>query len=108
MLGVALAMGLGGLLNARKVAETMSRKIATMNEGQALTANLVTSFLVIFASRIGVPVSTTHCSVGAISGVGLVKGTADKSVIGAILLSWLLTLPAAAAIAAMTYWVIAR
>ena len=78
MLAIALAMALGGLLNARKVAETMSKKISKMNDGQALTANLVTAFMVIVASRLGMPVSTTHVSVGAISGIGIVNGSADR------------------------------
>jgi PiT family inorganic phosphate transporter len=103
MLAIALAMGLGGLINARKVAETMSKKISGMNDGQALTANLVTAVMVIGASRLGVPVSTTHVSVGAISGVGIVKGTANLGVIGTILLSWVLTLPVAAVLAAATF-----
>ncbi len=104
MLAVAIAMAVGGLTNARKVAETMSKKIAKMNDGHALVANLVTAFMVIFASRLGVPVSTTHVSVGAISGVGLVNGTADKTMIRGILLSWVLTLPMAAIIAAIVCW----
>jgi inorganic phosphate transporter, PiT family len=108
MLAIATAMAIGGLLNARKVAETMSKKISKMNDGQALTANLVTAFLVILASRLGLPLSTTHVSVGAISGVGIVNGTADKSVIGSILLSWLLTLPVAAAISAIAFLVYSK
>lgn len=107
MLAVALAMAVGGLLNARKVAETMSRKISKMNDGQALTANLVTAFMVIFASRLGMPVSTTHVSVGAITGVGIINGTADRRVISSILLSWVLTLPIAAVIAGGGYWLLA-
>ena len=106
MIAIALAMALGGLLNARKVAHTMSKRISRMNDGQALTANLVTACMVIVASRLGMPVSTTHVSVGAISGVGLIKGTADGRVIGAILLSWVLTLPVAAAMAALGYHVL--
>jgi PiT family inorganic phosphate transporter len=81
----------------------MSKKISGMNDGQALTANLATAFLVVIASRLGMPVSTTHVSVGAISGIGIVNGSADKSVIGAILLSWILTLPIAAAISALAF-----
>ena len=103
MLAIAAAMAIGGLINARKVAETMSKKISKMNDGQALTANLVTAFMVLFASKLGMPVSTTHVSVGAISGVGIINGTADKSVIGGILLSWVMTLPIAAVIAAIVY-----
>lgn len=103
MLAIAAAMAIGGLVNARKVAETMSHKISNMNDGQALTANLVTAFLVLFASRLGMPVSTTHVSVGAISGIGLANGTAHTSVIGSILLSWVLTLPVAALLSAATF-----
>ena len=96
MLAIAAVMALGGWLNARRVAETMAKKITRMNDGQALTANLVTAMLVIGASRFGMPVSTTHVSVGAISGIGLINGTANRSVITSIMMSWLLTLPIAA------------
>jgi inorganic phosphate transporter, PiT family len=105
---LAAAMALGGWLNARKVAETMSKKISEMSDGPALTANLVTAFLVIFASRFGLPVSTTHVSVGSIAGIGLVNGSAHRSMIAAILASWVLTLPVAAIAAAMAYAVLAR
>ena len=81
----------------------MSKKIARMNDGQALTANAVTGFLVVVASRLGVPVSTTHVSVGAISGIGFVNGSATKGVIGGIFASWMLTLPIAAAIGMLAY-----
>ena len=101
MVAIAAIMALGGIIAARRVAETMSKKISKMNDGQALTANLVTAALVIGASRIGVPVSTTHVSVGAITGVGLVNGSASRSVLSAILMSWLLTLPVAALIAGL-------
>lgn len=103
MVAIAAAMAIGGLVQARRVAHTMSKKISDMNDGQALTANLVTAGLVIFASKFGMPVSTTHVSVGSITGIGIVNGSANKSVVGSILLSWLLTLPIAAAIAASTY-----
>jgi PiT family inorganic phosphate transporter len=107
-LAVAVAMAIGGWLNARKVAETMSKKISKMNDGQALVANLVTALLVISASRFGLPVSTTHVSVGAITGIGIVNRSVDRAVVGSILLSWVLTLPIAAAIAACAYWGFAR
>lgn len=95
MLAVALAMAAGGLL--------MSRKIAVMNDGQSFTANLVTGVLVIAASRFGLPASTTHVCVGAITGLGVVNGSASKGVLRSIALSWLLTLPLAAVIAAAWY-----
>lgn len=103
ILAIATAMAAGGLLNARKVAITMSKRISRMNEGQALAANAVTGLLVILASRFGLPVSTTHVSVGAISGIGLANGSAHKGVIGAIFAAWLLTLPVAAILGALLY-----
>jgi inorganic phosphate transporter, PiT family len=107
-LAVALGMAIGGLLNAKKVAETMSRKITAMNAGQGLAGNLVTGFLVIAASRYGLPVSTTHVSVGSIFGVGLVSKKANSRVFYQILLSWILTMPIAATISAIAYGVLHR
>ncbi len=102
MVAVALAMALGGLLGARKVAQTMSKGIATaMPDGPAFTANVVTGLLVIAASRYGLPVSTTHVSVGAISGLGLSQGTLDRRVLRNVLASWVVTLPVAATTAAL-------
>jgi len=100
---VGIAMAIGGILNARSVAETMSKKITPMTHSQGFVANITTGFLVIVASRLGVPVSTTHVSVGSISGIGLLTGKADKKLLSEILLSWLLTLPIAAFISAMIY-----
>ena len=100
---IALAMAIGGLIGARRVAETMSHRITELNRGQGFTANLVTGLLVIVASRFGIPVSTTHVSVGSIFGIGTVRGDADKNVSGRILLSWAFTLPVAAACSALAY-----
>ena len=108
MLAVGLGMAVGGLLNARKVAMTVSNKITTLNPGQGLAANLVTGFLVIFASRMGVPVSTTHVSVGSIFGVGVVSKTAHVGVFSQVLSSWLLTLPIAAVLSSITYWLLSK
>jgi PiT family inorganic phosphate transporter len=101
---VATTMAIGGLLNARKVAETMSKKITTMNHGQGFTANLTTAILVVLATLFGLPVSTTHVSVGSLFGIGLTTGKANLPMIGAIVLSWLVTLPCATIAAAATYW----
>lgn len=103
---IAIAIAIGGLLNARLVAETMSKKISTMNHGQGFTANLVTGLLVIMASKFGLPVSTTHVSVGSIFGTGLVNKSADKKEISKIGLSWLLTLPIAAILSGLFYFII--
>jgi len=104
ILAVALVMALGGLLNARKIADTMSNRITGMNHGQGFTANLVTALLVIFASKFGIPVSTTHVSCGSLFGIGLVNGKAHWNVIGGIVSAWVLTLPIAAVLSAGFYF----
>lgn len=100
LLAVGVAMGLGGWLNARKVAVTMSQRITSMNHGQGFTANLVTAGLVTMASRFGLPVSTTHVSCGSLFGLGAVTGGARWGMIRTILLAWVVTLPLAAGLAA--------
>jgi PiT family inorganic phosphate transporter len=108
MVAVALAIAIGGLLNASKVAETMSLRITAMNHGQGLAANVATSILVILASVYGLPVSTTHASVGALFGIGLVARQANPRVVREIALSWVLTLPCAAIMAALIWWLLVR
>ncbi len=99
LLAIAGAMALGGVLLSRRVAETMSQKITPLNPQQGVPANFITAMLVLAASKFGLPVSTTHVAVGAISGVGAAHGTLDVSVLRNILLSWVGTLPMAAAFA---------
>lgn len=99
---IAFAMAVGGVLLSRRVAETMSLKISHMDHAQGVSANLVTAFLVIFASKLGLPVSTTHVTVGSISGVGVMAGTIDWPALRSVLLSWVATLPFAAAAALAT------
>ncbi len=103
---VALTMAIGGLFNARKVADTMSKKITTMNHGQGFTANLTTAILVVLASLFGLPVSTTHVSVGSLFGIGLTTGKANIPMVSAIVLSWVVTLPCATIAAGVTYWIL--
>ncbi|MFZ5875564.1 MAG: inorganic phosphate transporter [Nitrospirota bacterium] len=103
---VTVAMAIGGLIGARRVAETMSNRITAMNHGQGLTANLATALLVIWASRWGLPVSTTHVSCGALFGIGAVTGRAHWRAIGTIGVAWITTLPVSACLAAAAYLVI--
>lgn len=102
--GIVIAVG--GLVAARRVAESMSHRITAMNPGQGFTANLLTGLLVIVASRWGLPVSTTHVSCGALFGIGLINGQAHWRFIGQLLLAWLTTLPLAAAIAWLLFTII--
>jgi PiT family inorganic phosphate transporter len=108
MVAVAIAMALGGLLNAKRVAETMSHKITEMNPGQGFAANLATALLVTTASYHGLPVSTTHVSVGSLLGIGMTTRQVKWHPVLKILLSWVITLPCAAIFAAICYLALRR
>lgn len=103
---VGVAIALGGLIQSRQVAETMSKRITELNPGQGFTANLTTAALVLFASNLGVPVSTTHVSCGAIFGIGAVNRSSQWQTISKILLTWITTLPVAAVISGIVYGLI--
>lgn len=95
MITVAAFMAAGGLLFSRRVALTMSQRVVSMNHVQGLSANLISAALIIFASKLGFPVSTTHVSVGSIVGVGARGRSIDWTVANGVLLSWIATLPLA-------------
>ena len=100
------AIAIGGVVSSRRVAETMSYRITSMNAGQGFTANLVTAITVLGASRIGVPVSTTHVSCGSLFGLGTITGQARWRPVATILAAWVITLPVAASLAAVTYAIV--
>jgi len=96
---ISIAMVLGGVFHSHKIAERMSVKVSQMNEKSSVWNNLVTSSLVVFASKMGVPVSTTHTSVGSIAGTGKSEGKLQLNELGKIFGAWILTLPCAFLIA---------
>jgi PiT family inorganic phosphate transporter len=100
---VAVAMAAGGCLGARRVAETMSRRITTIPHGQGLLANAVTAGLVLAASPLGLPLSTTHVSCGSIFGIALARRSAERRTVATILAAWLTTLPLGALFAIACY-----
>lgn len=106
--GVASAIAVGGILGARRVAETVSKKITPLEPGQGLIANASTAVLVIAASLWKLPVSTTHVSTGCIFGIGLMRKTARWRVLAGILVAWVTTLPIAAILGATLYAAIGR
>jgi len=98
---LAVVMAAGGLVAARRVARTLSFDITGMDEHEGLRANLVTAGLVLLASPLGLPVSTTHVSCGALFGIGASNGEARWKTIGTIAGAWTVTLPAAALFSAL-------
>jgi PiT family inorganic phosphate transporter len=104
-IGVALvtgAMALGGLLMGRRVLDTLARKLTPLPLAESLTASFVTATLVGLASWNSLPVSTTHVATGSIIGAGLKRdpGAIKWGKFAEIVLSWVITLPVAALIAA--------
>jgi inorganic phosphate transporter, PiT family len=103
---VGILIAIGGLVDAKKVSETLGKKVTGMTPGQGFAANLVTAVLVTTASFHSLPVSTTHVSVGSLLGMGASTRQAKWSKVLEILLAWITTVPCGAAIAAMTYLVL--
>jgi PiT family inorganic phosphate transporter len=101
---VLIAMAVGGLVSARRVADTLAHKITGMDPGQGFVANLATSALTTTASLHGLPVSTTHVSVGALLGIGITTRRARWKTALPVLLAWLITLPASALLSALAWW----
>lgn len=101
---IGILIALGAILDAKHVAETLGKKVTDMNPGQGFAANLVTSILVATASLHSLPVSTTHVSVGALLGMGACTQQAKWSKLLQIVLAWITTVPIAAALAAVVYW----
>lgn len=81
----------------------MAKKMTPLNAGQGFVANMITAALVIGASNAGVPVSTTHVSVGALFGIAMANRIAKLRTVATILAAWVTTLPLAASIAAGLY-----
>lgn len=92
---VAAAMAIGGVIFAKKIAEKMAFEITEMNDGQGFSANFVTGLIVIGASHLGMPVSTTHVSCGSLFGIGAVTKKGNWRSIAKIFLAWIFTLPIA-------------
>jgi PiT family inorganic phosphate transporter len=106
MVLVAAAMACGGVMGARRVAETLAHGITGMNPGEGFAANLATALLVTTASVHGLPVSTTHVSVGALLGIGVTTGQARWKTVRPVLAAWVVTLPCAAVLAGGLYAVL--
>nr|WP_242470904.1 inorganic phosphate transporter [Thiocystis violacea] len=102
--GVGIVIGLATM--GYRVMETIGTKITELTPTRGFSATLAAAAVVVLASKTGLPVSTTHIAVGAVMGVGLSRGIAalDLRVIGNIVISWLITLPAGAILAALFFY----
>jgi PiT family inorganic phosphate transporter len=102
--GLGIVVGLATY--GYRVMETVGRRITELTPSRGFSAELATALTIVLASRLGIPISTTHTLVGAVLGVGLARGIGalDLRVVGSIVVSWLVTLPTGAGLAVFFYY----
>ena len=94
--GVGIACGIG--MAGHRVMDTIGTKITTLTNTRGFSVDFAAASTVLLASKMGLPVSTTHAAVGGVLGVGLAGGieAVNFRIVLKIMLYWLLTVPAAA------------
>lgn len=99
---------LGLFMYGRKVIETVGTAITTLTPSRAFAATLAAASTVIVSTSTGIPVSATQTLVGAVFGVGLARGidALNLNVIRNIFLSWIVTIPASAALATLFFYIL--
>ncbi|MCG8039511.1 MAG: inorganic phosphate transporter [Candidatus Thiodiazotropha taylori] len=102
--GAGIVVGLATM--GYKVMQTIGTKITELTPTRGYAATLAAAITVVVASKTGLPVSTTQIAVGCVMGVGLARGVGalDLRVVGNIVVSWLITLPAGAFLAAAFFF----
>jgi inorganic phosphate transporter, PiT family len=109
ILAAHAAIALGTLSGGWRIIHTMGSKITKLQPVGGFAAETAGAISLFTATHLGVPVSTTHTITGAIIGVGSIRrlSAVRWGVAGRIVWAWVLTIPAAGAIAAATYWLTA-
>ncbi len=102
--GIGIVIGLATW--GYRVMETVGKKITELTPSRGFAAELGAATTIVVASRLGIPVSTTHVLVGSVLGVGLARGIGvlDMRVVGRILVSWAMTLPIAAVLSVFFFY----
>ena len=104
--GVGIVLGLSTW--GWRVIETIGKKITELTPSRGFAAELAAATTIVFASKLGLPISTTHTLVGAVMGVGFARGidSLNLRVIRDILSSWVVTLPAGAGLSIVFFFII--
>ncbi len=103
----ALGIVLGLATYGYRVISTVGNKVIDLSPSRGFSAEIAAAITVVLASYTGVPISTTHTLVGAILGVGFAcaQSSVDFSVVKQIIVSWLVTLPAGAALSITFFFI---
>ena len=102
--GVSLVVGLWFI--GREVIATVGENLAKMHPSSGFVAELSAATVVMLASALGLPVSSTHILVGAVLGIGLVNRNANWRLMKPIALAWVITVPAAGLLASICFIVL--
>jgi PiT family inorganic phosphate transporter len=104
----ATAIALGTYFGGWRIVNTMGSKIIKMDPAQGFAAQGAGAAVILSASHVGFPLSTTHVMSGAIMGAGAAKrlSAVRWGVAGNIVVAWILTLPCSAAVGALTFGVV--
>ena len=107
VVSAATAIALGTYVGGWRIIRTMGSRIIKMDPAQGFAAQSVGASVILSATHAGFPLSTTHVISGAIMGAGAAKriSAVRWGVAGNIAVAWVLTLPAAAIVGAVTYGV---
>lgn len=104
--GVGIVVGLATW--GYKVMETVGKKITELTPSRGFAANIGAASTIVVASRMGFPISTTHTLIGAVLGIGMARGIdyLNLRVVRDIAISWVITIPAGGALAAIFYLIL--
>ncbi|NJE46627.1 inorganic phosphate transporter [Thermococcus sp. GR7] len=104
--GVGIAVGVATY--GYRVMETVGKKITELTNTRGFTIDFSAATVVLVASWLGMPISTTHTVVGAVIGIGLARGVKaiNKNIVRDIIISWFVTVPIAAVVSAIIFKVL--
>jgi PiT family inorganic phosphate transporter len=104
------AISLGTLFGGWRIVATMGRRITKLRPVGGFAAETAGAIAILGATRLGIPVSTTHTITGSIVGVGATTrlSAVRWGIAGRIVWAWVVTIPAAALMAAIAYWILSR
>jgi inorganic phosphate transporter, PiT family len=106
ILACGLAIGLGTYVGGWRIMRTVGKKISDVQSPQGFAAETSSAATILISSHLGFALSTTHVTSGSVIGSGLGKKLADVhwSIVGRIVVAWVITLPAAAVVGALATW----
>ncbi|MGK7950487.1 MAG: inorganic phosphate transporter [Xenococcaceae cyanobacterium] len=104
--GLGIVAGLA--IQGKKVLTTIGENIITLVPSTGFCAEIATATTILLASRLGLPVSTSHALVGGVVGIGLIRKGAQVrwETVKSVILAWVVTLPAAAVIGAISFTIL--